>query len=128
MEKRNTSKEKKKRNKGFPYKSKIKKGQSNIVNISLFIIIVLIIILVNIFLWYPDYKEYKVYKNFCDDKPDFCYCSFFEGCEFKTQTSQKCINGNCDELLLSDNTLELCKLAEELNDKEILFKVGCNLE
>ena len=126
MEKRNTRKEKIKKNKGYPYKSKIKKGEAIIVNITLFIIFFLIIIAVNIFLWYPDYKEYNAYKNFCENRPNFCYCSLLDNCEFKIQTSQKCINNNCNELLLSNNTLELCKLAEELNDKNMLFKAGCN--
>lgn len=65
-----------------------------------------------------EYQEYKIYKDFCEQRPNFCYCSFDSGgCEFKTSWSS--ITG------LSNDTLELCDLATKLNDKETLFKVSC---
>jgi len=67
---------------------------------------------------YQEYKQMKAYKSFCEDKTDFCYCELFSRCVFKTSWSSK--EG------LSEDTKELCKLANELNDKETLFKSGCN--
>ena len=72
-----------------------------------------------------DWHNYNTYKDFCSDKPSICYCSGFLICEFKTSSSQHCLNGNCSEYILDKNTIELCKIAKELNDKEIMFKVGC---
>jgi hypothetical protein len=61
--------------------------------------------------------QYKEYKSFCDSKPSFCYCSFIEGCTFKLQYST--LNG------YSNDTLEFCKLADKLKDKQGLFEAGC---
>jgi hypothetical protein len=74
---------------------------------------------ISIFGGINDFKEYKAYKGFCEDRPTYCYCDFSQ-CEFKTEWSS--ING------LSNNTKELCKLANELNDKKTIFKVGCEIE
>jgi hypothetical protein len=63
-------------------------------------------------------KLYNEYQSFCKDKVNFCYCSYGE-CEFKTQWSS--VNG------LSNDTNELCKLANKLDDKKTLFKAGCDV-
>ena len=73
---------------------------------------------------YHDIKSYKEYEAFCDGKQDLCYC-YDWSCEFKTSSSQTCINNNCSNIQLSEDTQELCNLAKELNDKEVLFKIGC---
>jgi hypothetical protein len=64
------------------------------------------------------------YKNFCEDKPKFCYCDFMS-CEFKGFEYQSCINDNCTELIKDNNTLQLCEIAKKLNDKEVIFKANC---
>jgi len=79
-------------------------------------LIVFILFIFGLFLS-NSYKEYNTYKTFCEDKPEFCYCSMF-ACEYKTQWSS--VNG------LSNDTIELCELANKLNDKETFFKAGCN--
>lgn len=71
-----------------------------------------------------DYSKYSEYKNFCLEKPSFCYCEF-GGCEYNTKSSQSCLNGNCSEYILSNDTKELCILANKLNDKKMMFKIGC---
>jgi len=63
-----------------------------------------------------DINNYKEYKDFCEDKPNFCYCEWFT-CTYKTQWNS--LTG------LSENTKELCELATKLNDKKTLFDVGC---
>lgn len=91
--------------------------------LSLFLCLIFII-LIGVAMYnliYEPYSEYKTYKNFCEDKPDFCYCDHFQ-CEFKTSYSQKCVDGNCSNYLSSDETKELCKLATQLNDREMMFK------
>lgn len=66
-------------------------------------------------------KNFKAYQSFCEDKPNFCYCStifgFPEECQFKTSWSSQ--NG------FSEDTMALCELAKDLKDKEQLFKAGC---
>lgn len=65
-----------------------------------------------------DYSRFQAYKNFCEERPNLCYCSLWEsGCEFKTSWSS--VNG------LSNDTKELCELAKVLKDKKTLFRVGC---
>ena len=65
------------------------------------------------------YSDYKEYKEFCEERSDFCYCSLFEGgCEFKLQWNSQ--DGP------SKDVLELCELANKLNDKEMIFKAGCD--
>lgn len=69
---------------------------------------------------YKDYQMYKIYTNFCEDKPNFCYCDWFttyRRCEFKSQWSS--------QTGLSNETIQLCELAKSLKDKETLFKAGC---
>ena len=73
---------------------------------------------------FNDYNEYKVYKDFCEQRPTFCYCDYFS-CEFKTSSSTQYTNGVLVSDSMSKETLELCDLATKLNDKETLFKVGC---
>ena len=64
-----------------------------------------------------EYKIYKEYKVFCEERPTFCYCSH-SGCEFKTSWSS--------QTGFSKETIELCNLAKKLNDKVILFRAGCD--
>jgi len=85
-----------------------------------FLIILAGLIVLNYWFWAGDIKEYTAYKDFCEDRTNFCYCSSWNGCEFKTSWSS--ING------LSEDTKALCELATKLNDKKILFKVGCDGE
>lgn len=66
---------------------------------------------------YKDYKEVKAYKEFCATRPSFCFCSTWE-CQFKT--SWNSLEG------LSQDTKELCVLANSLKDKETMFKAGCD--
>jgi len=61
-------------------------------------------------------RDYWKYEDFCEERPNFCYCSFGE-CEFKKSWSST--EG------LSQDTKDLCKLAKELEDKKTIFKVGC---
>jgi hypothetical protein len=76
-----------------------------------------------------EYDNYKEYKNFCEDKPNFCYCSLMDGCTFKTQytTSSSLTNGilTSSSETMSQDTKELCNLAKKLNDKKTIFEVGC---
>jgi hypothetical protein len=77
---------------------------------------------------YEEYAEYKEYNKFCKERPLFCYCSWGE-CEFKTRTwtSSQTINGELTENSsgMSKETEEICELANKLNDKKMLFKIGC---
>jgi len=66
---------------------------------------------------YDEKKQFDTYKNFCKDRPNFCYCDSIS-CEYKTSWSST--NG------LSEDTKELCEIAKQLNDKKMLFKIGCN--
>lgn len=91
-----------------------------------------LIILVSWGIWHfvleEDVKNYKEYKEFCEERPDFCYCAWFE-CEYKTSswTSTKIINGKLinNSSGISKETKELCDLATKLEDKKMLFKIGC---
>jgi len=66
----------------------------------------------------PEVEKYKAYKEFCEERPTFCYCSLRNGgCEYKTSWSSQ--EG------LSEDIKALCELANKLEDKEILFKAGC---
>ena len=75
------------------------------------------------FLSYNEYQEYKIYKEFCQDK-DICYCESLN-CEFRTQRTEKYINGELISNELSNETKELCNLAKELDDKEVMFRGEC---
>ena len=79
----------------------------------IFVIVVLGILLV---VGYYTSKDYREYKSFCKERPTYCYCSL-GNCEFKTSWSS--FNG------FSNETKELCDLAIKLEDKEMIFKVGC---
>jgi len=68
------------------------------------------------FMLQEEREEYQKYKDFCENRPDFCYCSWIQ-CEFKTLWSST--DG------FSEDTRELCKLAIELKDKKTIFRVGC---
>jgi hypothetical protein len=102
------------------------KEQFKIIDLLITIIVIVIVgfMIYGIFLLVKseikDYTDYKEYKNFCKDKSDFCYCDMnvvLGKCSFKTQWSS--VDG------LSNDTIELCALANRLNDKEIIFEVGC---
>lgn len=75
-----------------------------------------------------EWIRYNAYKEFCDERPNFCYCSGFE-CDYKVSswTSTSTLNGEIIENSegMSKESEELCELAKELNDKKMLFKVGC---
>lgn len=91
-----------------------------LVGISMFIMVAL-----------DDVRNYKEYKTFCNKRPNFCYCSFRDGgCTFRAQTikSAQYVNGVLTKTSssMSNDTLELCKLAKKLDDRETLFKAGCN--
>ena len=79
---------------------------------------------------FTDLKQYREYKSFCQERQDFCYCEWGE-CEFMTQTSYSTnyVNGNLinNSSSMSEDTIELCKLAKSLDDKEILFRTGCEI-
>lgn len=68
---------------------------------------------------YPEYQRYETYKDFCEDKPNFCYCKMGI-CEYRVQWNS--VTG------LSKDAKELCKLAKSFEDKRTLFAAGCDLE
>jgi len=87
------------------------------------------IVLIGLLLFVVDYSkdnfvQYKEYKVFCDNRPNFCYCNWGT-CEYKLVNIQKCLN---DECTMTDNSdfKALCILAERLEDKKTIFKAGCN--
>ena len=92
--------------------------------------LVLIMIIIAIFFGFKsfcdDYEEYKVYKDFCEDKPNFCYCKNLE-CAFNTKKIERYENGVLVSNEFSEQTEELCKIALELNDRKVLFEVGCEI-
>lgn len=100
-----------------------------IVQILYFLVVLIATILIYSWLWKDDITVYKSYKSFCEDKPDFCYCSFWEGCTFKTQYSSysQTINGELIDSSagFSEDTKALCELATKLNDKKTIFDIGC---
>lgn len=62
---------------------------------------------------YGNWKEYKVYSEFCETRPTLCYCGV-RGCEMRTENE------------FSDDKKALCELAKSIGDKKTLFKVGCS--
>lgn len=91
---------------------------------SIFIIFIILFLIYLIPTITNEWKMDKAYNNFCKERPSYCYCSL-DGCEFRTVQRQTCLNNNCSEYKLDENSKELCKLAKELDDKKMLFKVGC---
>ena len=75
-----------------------------------------------------EFDKYTAYKEFCEERPTFCHCEWFE-CEYKTKSSYQSsyVNGKLtyESNQMSNDTLELCKLANKLNDKKMQFKAGC---
>lgn len=63
---------------------------------------------------YQEYIEHKSYRDFCNERPSFCYCSSVLSCEFRI-----------DEDLFNKEIQELCELATERNDRKIMFKARC---
>ena len=89
------------------------------------IIVGVLFLMISILFFYGIYfvvntelNEYNIYKDFCEERPTFCYCSLFE-CEFKTLWSSR--DG------FSEDTKELCKIVKELNDTKMAFKIGCEI-
>lgn len=72
-----------------------------------------------------EYVNIKAYQKFCEERPEFCYCNFYQ-CEYRFESNKRCINGYCYDLESSKNLKELCDLAEYLEDKAMLFKAECN--
>ena len=60
--------------------------------------------------------EYNEYKAFCKERPTFCRCSWGD-CTFKSQWSS--VTG------FSQDTQDLCELADLLDDEKMIFEVGC---
>ena len=82
-------------------------------------LIVLTLLVYGVFILTSKYlSEYNEYKEFCKERPTFCYCSWGK-CEFMLSWSS--VNG------LSEDTKELCNLARELNDSKMIFKTGCGV-
>jgi len=102
-------------------------GQSNIGTILSIIFFLSIFALLIFFALqiYDNEQVYNSYKNFCKERPNFCYCSL-GSCEYKIRTTQSCINGVCSNEILSPDTLALCNLIKYLNDTKMQFKVGCS--
>jgi hypothetical protein len=67
-----------------------------------------------------EHNQYREYKQFCEERPTFCYCNLLGGCEFKTSWSS--LDG------LSEDTKALCELANKLDDKKIIFRAGCDIQ
>jgi len=99
------------------------------------IILFVIIVVLNIYLIFwvlsPTIAEYNIYNDFCNERPNFCYCSLWDmgGCEFKTlsYSSTQMTNGVLTNSSsgMSEDTKALCELATKLEDEEMIFKVGC---
>ena len=72
--------------------------------------------------------KYNKYQDFCEIRPNCCYCELGE-CSFKTSSysSTQITNGILTNSSkgMSDDTKNLCELAKQLNDKKVLFDVGC---
>jgi len=60
--------------------------------------------------------DYGEYKAFCKERKDFCRCSWGD-CTFKTKWSS--VDG------FSQDTEDLCELADLLDDEKVIFEVGC---
>ena len=58
-------------------------------------------------------EEYNEYKAFCKERPTFCRCSWGD-CTFKSPVSG-----------FSQDTQDLCELADLLDDEKMIFEVGC---
>jgi hypothetical protein len=106
--------------------------KGHILSIIIAIIILIIVLVIVVFATkhiIKDMKDYQRYKSFCNERPNFCYCSW-EECEFKTMSfsSTGFTNGiqTSNSSGMSEDTIELCKLAKELNDKKMEFRIGCN--
>jgi len=82
----------------------------------IFIVAILFCFSMAVYAGYQEYQDYKVYRDFCEERSNFCYCEMFS-CEFRTTWSS--------QTGFSKETLELCELAKELNDKSMIFKTGC---
>ena len=87
---------------------------------NLVVIVVVLIVLGGMFLLWKNtmsnINEYNEYKAFCKERPTFCRCSWGD-CTFKTSWSS--VKG------YSQDTQDLCELADLLDDEETIFEVGC---
>jgi len=83
-------------------------------------IIIIVVMLLGVTLMWKNGMEkvddYNKYKDFCEERPTYCYCRFGE-CTFKSSWSSKAG--------LSQDTKDLCELAEILDDKKMIFDIGC---
>jgi hypothetical protein len=75
---------------------------------------------------YFEVKHVNAYKDFCEKRYNFCYCNWM-GCEFRVQKTQKYLNGSLVSNEFSEDTIAICNLAKKLNDKKMLFKIGCDV-
>jgi hypothetical protein len=75
-----------------------------------------------------EWDKYTAYREFCEERPSFCHCSWFE-CEYKIRTTQSStiINGKLTDFgsEVSKEVKDLCNLGKQLNDTKMLFKAGC---
>ena len=82
------------------------------------IILTVLILLGLTFAWkvsMSSIEDYNQYKAFCKERPTFCRCSWGD-CTFKSQWSS--VSG-------SQDTQDLCELADLLDDEKMIFEVGC---
>ena len=86
-------------------------------------VVVLVIVVLCLFGMFVGWKitissveDYNQYKSFCKERPTFCRCSWGD-CTFKSQWSS--VSG------LSQDTQDLCELADLLDDEKMIFEVGC---
>ena len=83
------------------------------------LVVVLIVLFGMFFLWkntMSNINEYNEYKSFCKERPTFCRCSWGD-CTFKSKWSS--VSG------FSQDTQDLCELADLLDDEKMIFEVGC---
>lgn len=121
--KRNTAKEKKKKNKGYPYKNKKIRDKKGIVGGdthtlgSLILIIILFVgaIMIGSVL-YKEYKKYDTLKIGCE-REGICYCGDFH-CVIDERCSYSYYNENLTENTCEELYNKLCKIGKEAGDKE----------
>lgn len=102
-----------------------KKGFSGYLVAGIFFILLILIILYSVIpVAIDEYRQRKAYSEFCGSRPSFCYCGA-TSCEFRTLRTEKYVNGSLISNEFSEDTIAVCNLAKQLNDKVTIFKVGC---
>jgi hypothetical protein len=96
----------------------------------MFLLLIVILSIIGFRAISKEYNQYKEYKSFCEDRPNFCYCDLWDGgCSFKSKytSSTSSTNGilTSSTETMSQDTKDLCNLAKQLNDKKTIYKVGC---